>query len=43
MIFALFNRLICETLPILLAMPAGGGSERLGVLFAAKPVAYSHL
>jgi hypothetical protein len=39
MIFALFNRLICEKLLILLAMPAGGGSEGRGVLFAARPMA----
>jgi len=39
MIFSLFNRLICEKLLILLAMPAGGGSEGRGVLLAAWQMA----
>ena len=38
MIFSLFNQLIYEKLPNLLAVPAGGGSEGRGVLFA-RPVA----
>jgi hypothetical protein len=41
MIFSLFNQLIYEKLPNLLAVPAGGGSEGRGVLFA-RPVAVSH-
>jgi hypothetical protein len=43
MIFALPNRLIYEKLLILLAMPAGGGSEGRGVLFAARPTALGRL
>jgi hypothetical protein len=42
MIFALPNRLICEKLSILLAVPAGGGSEGRGLLFAARPMALGH-
>ena len=43
MIFTLPNKLIYEKLLILLAMPAGGGSEGRGVLFAARPMALGHL
>ncbi len=39
----LLNRPNCEKLLILLAMSAGGGSLKRGALFAAMPVATSHL